>query len=61
MACPFHQTVAALNPAIPSLDWLLGTWMSDEHGEGCSPTINPFRYTETLHFSHEGQPVIHFM
>nr|XP_043876763.1 peroxynitrite isomerase THAP4-like [Solea senegalensis]XP_043876776.1 peroxynitrite isomerase THAP4-like [Solea senegalensis] len=61
MACPFHQTVAALNPAILSLDWLLGTWKSDEHGEGCFPTINPFRYTETLHFSHEGQPVIHFM
>ncbi|XP_053185304.1 THAP domain-containing protein 4 [Scomber japonicus] len=50
-----------LNPGILPLDWLLGTWESDEPGEGCFPTIKPFHYTETLHFSHVGQPVINFM
>ncbi|XP_071348898.1 peroxynitrite isomerase THAP4 isoform X3 [Trachinotus anak] len=52
---------AELNPALLPLDWLLGTWESDEPGEGCFPSINPFRYTETLHFSHVGQPIINFM
>lgn len=50
-----------LNPGLLPLDWLLGTWESDEPGEGCFPTIKPFHYTETLHFSHVGQPVINFM
>ncbi|KAL4608348.1 THAP domain-containing protein 4 [Arapaima gigas] len=50
-----------LNPAILPLDWLLGSWESDEPGEGSFPTIKPFRYTEMLHFSHVGQPVINFM
>ncbi|XP_056912033.1 THAP domain-containing protein 4 isoform X2 [Takifugu flavidus] len=43
------------------LEWLLGTWESDEPGEGCFPSIKPFRYMETLSFSHVGQPVINFM
>ncbi|XP_034039070.1 THAP domain-containing protein 4 isoform X2 [Thalassophryne amazonica] len=59
MACPDKQT--ELNPAVRPLDWLLGTWESDDPGKGCFPTINPFRYTETLQFSHVGQPVINFM
>ncbi|XP_056276966.1 THAP domain-containing protein 4 isoform X2 [Pseudoliparis swirei] len=59
MACPFSHT-ADLNPSLLPLDWLLGTWESDEPGEGCFPTIKPFRYTETLTFSHVGQPVINF-
>lgn len=49
-----------LNPALLPLDWLLGSWESDEPGEGCFPSIKPFRYTETLNFSHVGQPVINF-
>ncbi|KAM7400651.1 hypothetical protein PAMA_005035 [Pampus argenteus] len=60
MACPVSQSVE-LNPVLLPLDWLLGTWESDEPGEGCFPTVKPFRYTETLHFSHVGQPVINFM
>ncbi|XP_036410582.1 THAP domain-containing protein 4 isoform X1 [Megalops cyprinoides] len=61
MACPFQDSAAPLNPAVLPLDWLLGTWESDEPGEGSFPTIPPFRYTETLHFTHVGQPVINFM
>ncbi|KAK2822404.1 hypothetical protein Q5P01_022469 [Channa striata] len=60
MACPVNQTVE-LNPALQPLDWLLGTWESDEPGTGGFPTIKPFRYVESLHFSHVGQPVINFM
>ncbi|KAM9323338.1 peroxynitrite isomerase THAP4 [Pholidichthys leucotaenia] len=62
MACPFSHTASVeLNPAVLPLDWLLGTWESDGPGEGSFPTIKSFRYTETLHFSHVGQPVINFM
>ncbi|XP_048845690.1 THAP domain-containing protein 4 isoform X4 [Brienomyrus brachyistius] len=62
MTCPFqHTSEAPVNPAIAPLDWLLGSWESDEPGEGSFPTIAPFRYTETLHFSQVGQPVINFM
>lgn len=57
----FHVSAAELNPAVLPLDWLLGTWQSDEPGEGSFPSIAPFRYTETLHFSHVGQPVVNFM
>uniref|UniRef100_A0A8C6THK8 THAP domain containing 4 n=1 Tax=Neogobius melanostomus TaxID=47308 RepID=A0A8C6THK8_9GOBI len=39
-----------LNAALAPLEWLLGTWESDEPGEGTFPTIN-----------HVGQPVINFM
>ncbi|KAM6948602.1 peroxynitrite isomerase THAP4 [Aplochiton taeniatus] len=60
MACPFHHT-ADLNTSLLPLDWLLGNWESDEPGEGAFPSIPAFRYTETLHFSHVGQPVINFM
>lgn len=59
MACPVNNT--ELNPTLLPLEWLLGTWECDEPGEGSFPTIKPFRYTETLHFSHVGQPVINFM
>ncbi|XP_050988992.1 THAP domain-containing protein 4 isoform X2 [Labeo rohita] len=61
MAYYFGAVVSELNPAVLPLDWLLGTWQSDEPGEGSFPSITPFRYTETLHFSHVGQPVINFM
>ncbi|KAJ8389629.1 hypothetical protein AAFF_G00118660 [Aldrovandia affinis] len=54
-------TAAPLNPAVLALDWLLGSWESDEPGEGSFPTVPPFRYSETLLFTHVGQPVINFM
>ncbi|XP_067218277.1 THAP domain-containing protein 4 isoform X3 [Chanodichthys erythropterus] len=60
MSCPFNHS-AEPNPAVLPLDWLLGTWQSDEPGEGSFPSIAPFRYTETLHFSHVGQPVVNFI
>lgn len=60
MTSPVSETVP-LNAAVAPLEWLLGTWESDEPGEGTFPTIKPFRYAETLHFSHVGQPVINFM
>ncbi|XP_034559772.1 THAP domain-containing protein 4 [Notolabrus celidotus] len=60
MTCPVAHTVE-LNPALLPLDWLLGTWESDEPGEGCFPSIKPFHYIETLNFSHVGQPIINFM
>ncbi|KAL3055161.1 THAP domain-containing protein 4 [Trematomus bernacchii] len=59
MTCPANQTVE-LNQALLALDWLLGTWESDEPGEGNFPSIKPFHYIETLNFSHVGQPVINF-
>ncbi|XP_057714045.1 THAP domain-containing protein 4 isoform X2 [Corythoichthys intestinalis] len=49
-----------MNPIIAPLEWLLGTWRSEEPGNGCFPTIQPFRYSETLQFSHVGQPVVNF-
>ncbi|KAL0966601.1 hypothetical protein UPYG_G00297290 [Umbra pygmaea] len=58
--CPFHQS-AEINQALLPLEWLLGVWESDEPGEGSFSSIPPFRYNETLHFSHVGQPVINFM
>ncbi|XP_077472154.1 peroxynitrite isomerase THAP4 isoform X1 [Stigmatopora argus] len=59
MSCPVHHSVQ-MNPVITPLEWLLGTWQSEEPGEGRFPTIQPFRYSETLQFSHVGQPVINF-
>uniref|UniRef100_A0A1A7XIM8 THAP domain containing 4 n=1 Tax=Iconisemion striatum TaxID=60296 RepID=A0A1A7XIM8_9TELE len=62
MECPASNAVSVeLNPVLLPLNWLLGTWESDVPGEGTFPTINPFRYTEKLYFSHVGQPVINFM
>ncbi|KAG7272487.1 hypothetical protein CRUP_005959 [Coryphaenoides rupestris] len=60
MSCPVQQP-AEPNQAILPLDWLLGNWESDQPGEGSFPSITPFRYTETLHFTHVGQPIINFM
>ncbi|XP_041847734.1 peroxynitrite isomerase THAP4-like [Melanotaenia boesemani] len=50
-----------LNPALEPVNWLLGTWESDEPGQGGFHSIKPFSYTEKLHFSHMGQPAMHFM
>ncbi|XP_043989898.1 THAP domain-containing protein 4 isoform X2 [Gambusia affinis] len=60
MASPTDGSAVQLNPILKPLSWLLGTWESDEPGEGTFPTIKPFRYTEKLYFSHVGQPVINF-
>ncbi|XP_062873008.1 peroxynitrite isomerase THAP4-like [Trichomycterus rosablanca] len=60
MSCPVIHSVE-LNQAMLPLDWILGTWESDEPGEGSFPTIKTFRYTQTLHFTHVGQPIINFM
>ncbi|XP_033884940.2 THAP domain-containing protein 4 isoform X1 [Acipenser ruthenus] len=56
-----HRADAPLNPVIKPLEWMLGTWECDEPGEGTFPTIQPFRYTETLHIFHVGQPMLNFM
>ncbi|XP_053293313.1 peroxynitrite isomerase THAP4 [Pleuronectes platessa] len=61
MSCPVYHGAPELNPGLLPIDWLLGAWESDEPGEGSFPSIEPFRYTETLHFSHVGQPIIIFM
>ncbi|TSQ69522.1 THAP domain-containing protein 4 [Bagarius yarrelli] len=50
-----------MNPVLLPLDWLLGTWESDEPGHVSFPTIKPSLYHETLYFTHVGQPVINFM
>ncbi|XP_041848253.1 peroxynitrite isomerase THAP4-like [Melanotaenia boesemani] len=50
-----------LNPALEPVNWLLGTWESDEPGQGGFHSIKPFSYTEKLHFSHMGQPAMYFM
>ncbi|XP_072297572.1 peroxynitrite isomerase THAP4 [Eucyclogobius newberryi] len=60
MTCPVSNT-GPLNAAVAPLEWLLGTWKSAEPGEGTFPNIKPFYYTETLHFTHVGQPIINFM
>lgn len=58
---PLCSPIAELNPTLLALDWLLRVWQSDEPGEGSFSSIPPFRYTETLHLSHVGQPVINFV
>ncbi|XP_072896685.1 peroxynitrite isomerase THAP4 isoform X1 [Hemitrygon akajei] len=47
-----------LNPAIEPLSWMLGTWISDPPGEGCYPTIKPFKYMEEVQITHVGQPML---
>ena len=54
-------TLAKLDKAISSLDWLLGNWESVEPGEGSFPSLKAFRYTEALHFSQMGEPIVNFM
>ncbi|KAM4043563.1 peroxynitrite isomerase THAP4 isoform 2-T2 [Anomaloglossus baeobatrachus] len=49
-----------LNPAVASLAWMLGTWVSDPPGEGEFPSIPCFRYMEEAVVSHVGQPMLNF-
>ena len=45
-----------MHPALEPIAWLLGTWTGE--GAGIYPSIDDFRYSETLDFSHSGKPVI---
>lgn len=58
---PLYSHIPELNPKLLALNWLLRVWESDKPGEGSFSSIPPFRYTETLHLSHVGQPVINFV
>ncbi|XP_072429242.1 peroxynitrite isomerase THAP4 isoform X3 [Chiloscyllium punctatum] len=50
--------VVPLNPAVESLSWMLGSWISESPGEGSYPTIKPFKYMEEVQITHVGQPML---
>lgn len=50
------MTVAPIHPEVEQLECLLGTWSGA--GVGDYPTIEPFRYEETVTFSHVGKPFV---
>ncbi|XP_041038682.1 peroxynitrite isomerase THAP4-like isoform X3 [Carcharodon carcharias] len=53
-----QDNVVHLNPAVEPLSWMLGNWISEPLGEGCYPTIKPFKYMEEVQITHVGQPML---
>ncbi|XP_043557661.1 THAP domain-containing protein 4 isoform X3 [Chiloscyllium plagiosum] len=58
MAGGAAAAVVPLNPAVESLSWMLGSWISESPGEGSYPTIKPFKYMEEVQITHVGQPML---
>src|SRR5919197_657452 len=55
--CPMTAT-APLHPDVEVLGFLLGEWRGEGRGE--YPTINDFRYRETVTFAHVGKPFVSY-
>ncbi|GAA0962334.1 FABP family protein [Actinocorallia libanotica] len=45
-----------LHPDLKALEWLVGTWEGD--GIGDYPTIEQFRFTQQISFTHTGKPYL---
>ncbi|CRK88253.1 CLUMA_CG002034, isoform A [Clunio marinus] len=48
-----------MHPALQPIEFLIGTWTS-ESAVGHFPTINDFKYDETIYFEEIGQPLLNF-
>uniref|UniRef100_A0A8C5MJG0 THAP domain containing 4 n=1 Tax=Leptobrachium leishanense TaxID=445787 RepID=A0A8C5MJG0_9ANUR len=54
------RDLPSLNPAVAPLAWMLGSWVSEQDGQGEFPTISSFQYKEEAVISHVGQPMLNF-